>query len=147
MDQVLKCPSCSEQYDRTTRLPLVLICGHTLCKECAQVSRVCPIDQKEDPRSLPQISHSYHLLDLVEQISSMHQTIKYLQLNPQQRFDAMREQVELAMQQGAYGLSSGLIYLPGRFASTEEGNRLTPEQQRAKLELVVKVADEVWGSS
>jgi len=33
------------------------------------------------------------------------------------------------------------------FASTEEGNLLTPDQQRAKLELVVEVADEVWGSA
>ncbi len=33
------------------------------------------------------------------------------------------------------------------FASTEEGNILTPDQQRAKLELVVEVADEVWGST
>jgi 5-methyltetrahydropteroyltriglutamate--homocysteine methyltransferase len=33
------------------------------------------------------------------------------------------------------------------FASTEEGNRLTPDEQRAKLELVVDVADEVWGST
>ncbi|PON12136.1 hypothetical protein C2W62_41205 [Candidatus Entotheonella serta] len=33
------------------------------------------------------------------------------------------------------------------FASTEEGNMLTPNQQRAKLELVVQVAEEVWGSA
>lgn len=32
----------------------------------------------------------------------------------------MRYQVALAMQQGAFGLSSGLIYPPGRFASTDE---------------------------
>ncbi len=33
------------------------------------------------------------------------------------------------------------------FASTEEGNKLTPDAQRAKLELVVQVADEVWGGA
>jgi len=33
---------------------------------------------------------------------------------------SMRSEVEKAMQQGAYGLSSGLIYPPGRFAATEE---------------------------
>jgi 5-methyltetrahydropteroyltriglutamate--homocysteine methyltransferase len=33
------------------------------------------------------------------------------------------------------------------FASTEEGNILTPTQQRAKLDLVVEVANEVWGSA
>lgn len=32
----------------------------------------------------------------------------------------MEEQVRLAMEQGAFGLSSGLIYAPGRFAGTEE---------------------------
>ena len=31
------------------------------------------------------------------------------------------------------------------FSSTEEGNRLTIDQERAKLELIVGVADDVWG--
>nr|HRM18941.1 5-methyltetrahydrofolate--homocysteine methyltransferase [Trichococcus flocculiformis] len=31
------------------------------------------------------------------------------------------------------------------FASTEEGNNLTEEQQWAKLALVKQIADEVWG--
>lgn len=34
--------------------------------------------------------------------------------------DRMRAEVREAMEAGAYGLSSGLIYLPGRFATTEE---------------------------
>src|SRR5579875_1393914 len=33
------------------------------------------------------------------------------------------------------------------FASTIEGNRITPEQQRQKLELVARVARSVWGSA
>ena len=33
------------------------------------------------------------------------------------------------------------------FASTEEGNILTEEQQWAKLEMIVKIADEFWGNS
>jgi N-acyl-D-amino-acid deacylase len=33
---------------------------------------------------------------------------------------SMRDEVRAAMEQGAFGLSSGLIYLPGRFAETEE---------------------------
>jgi 5-methyltetrahydropteroyltriglutamate--homocysteine methyltransferase len=32
------------------------------------------------------------------------------------------------------------------FASTEQGNALTADEQKAKLELIVSVADEVWGS-
>jgi 5-methyltetrahydropteroyltriglutamate--homocysteine methyltransferase len=31
------------------------------------------------------------------------------------------------------------------FASTEEGNLLTEDEQWAKLALVVEVADEIWG--
>ena len=31
------------------------------------------------------------------------------------------------------------------FASTEEGNKLSPDDQRRKLELVVKTAEEIWG--
>lgn len=34
--------------------------------------------------------------------------------------DLMRTEVRNAMEQGAFGLSSGLIYAPGRFATTEE---------------------------
>ena len=34
--------------------------------------------------------------------------------------ELMRQEVREAMESGAYGLSSGLIYLPGRFATTEE---------------------------
>jgi 5-methyltetrahydropteroyltriglutamate--homocysteine methyltransferase len=31
------------------------------------------------------------------------------------------------------------------FASTEEGNALTADQQRRKLELVVRTAEAIWG--
>jgi 5-methyltetrahydropteroyltriglutamate--homocysteine methyltransferase len=32
------------------------------------------------------------------------------------------------------------------FSSTEEGNRLTIDDERAKLELIVQVAADIWGS-
>jgi N-acyl-D-amino-acid deacylase len=38
----------------------------------------------------------------------------------EEELELMREQVALGMEQGAFGLSSGLIYTPGRFAPTEE---------------------------
>ncbi len=37
-----------------------------------------------------------------------------------EELEHMREQVTFAMDAGAFGLSSGLIYAPGRFANTEE---------------------------
>lgn len=33
------------------------------------------------------------------------------------------------------------------FASTEEGNAITPDEQKAKLELVVKTAEAIWGEA
>ena len=33
---------------------------------------------------------------------------------------AMRDEVALAMRQGAFGLSSGLVYIPGKFSETDE---------------------------
>jgi dihydroorotase/N-acyl-D-amino-acid deacylase len=37
-----------------------------------------------------------------------------------EEIEQMREEVRVAMEQGAFGLSSGLLYAPGSFASTEE---------------------------
>jgi 5-methyltetrahydropteroyltriglutamate--homocysteine methyltransferase len=31
------------------------------------------------------------------------------------------------------------------FSSTEQGNKLTIDEERAKLELIVEVADDIWG--
>lgn len=41
-------------------------------------------------------------------------------LPTQEEIDRMQAVVETAMQQGAYGLSSGLVYIPGKFSETEE---------------------------
>ena len=35
--------------------------------------------------------------------------------------------------------------MAGGFASTSAGNVLTPDQQKAKLELVVTTEERVWG--
>lgn len=45
----------------------------------------------------------------------------------QSEMQRMREQVRLAMQEGAVGLSSGLMYLPGQYAATQEVIDLTRE--------------------
>jgi N-acyl-D-amino-acid deacylase len=56
-----------------------------------------------------------------------HNTIRMLTVGPEERrqattgeIAAMRAQVEQAMDQGACGLSTGLIYTPGKWAPTEE---------------------------
>ena len=37
-----------------------------------------------------------------------------------EEMQAMRDEVDLAMRQGAFGLSTGLVYIPGSFAETDE---------------------------
>jgi N-acyl-D-amino-acid deacylase len=55
-----------------------------------------------------------------------HNTIRTLEMKGERgapndhQLSRMREHVELAMQQGACGFSTGLIYRPGRWADTEE---------------------------
>jgi 5-methyltetrahydropteroyltriglutamate--homocysteine methyltransferase len=59
--------------------------------------------------------------------------------------DALRRRIDAATQ---YVSIDQLALSPQcGFASTEEGNVLTYDQQRAKLALVVEVAQEVWGVS
>lgn len=100
MESMLECPVCIDRFDRTTRLPLVLLCGHTLCKQCATDIKgdseaiICPLDKKQDRRPLVQISHSYHILELIEHIAQMSQTLKYLKLDPEERIEAMRNQAK-----------------------------------------------------
>jgi hypothetical protein len=56
------CKKCSNKYDDSDRLPLVVGCGHTLCKECYIANTLmdtnkikCPFDEKEFalPNDLP----------------------------------------------------------------------------------------------
>ncbi len=57
--------------------------------------------------------------------------------------DALKRRIEEA---SAYVDIEQLCLSPQcGFSSTEEGNRLTIDEQRAKLELIVQVASEVWG--
>jgi 5-methyltetrahydropteroyltriglutamate--homocysteine methyltransferase len=59
--------------------------------------------------------------------------------------DALKRRIDAAAQ---YVALEQLALSPQcGFASTEEGNLLTYEQQRAKLALVVEVAQEVWGGA
>lgn len=101
----MECPVCSENFDRLKHCPLVLLCGHTLCKECTSLLRsqkdgiICPLDRKVDKRQLEQISHSYHILELMEQISQMQNTIKYLKLSPSDRIEALQESAQTRLKE------------------------------------------------
>lgn len=34
MNKVFQCPKCLNVFDKNTRIPLILPCGHVLCKYC-----------------------------------------------------------------------------------------------------------------
>ena len=34
MAELTECPICSERYNRTIKMPKILSCGHSFCKEC-----------------------------------------------------------------------------------------------------------------
>jgi 5-methyltetrahydropteroyltriglutamate--homocysteine methyltransferase len=58
-----------------------------------------------------------------------------------------RELLRRRIEEAAQYVPLDQLCLSGQcgFSSTEEGNRLTIDEQRRKLELIVSVADEVWG--
>ncbi|HEX3714277.1 MAG TPA: 5-methyltetrahydropteroyltriglutamate--homocysteine S-methyltransferase [Trebonia sp.] len=58
-----------------------------------------------------------------------------------------RDDLKRRIDEAAKYLPLDQLCLSGQcgFASTEQGNALTADEQKAKLELIVSVADEVWG--
>ena len=62
---------------------------------------------------------------------------------PEVRYVKTPDGAHLAYQVFGEG-SFDLVFVPG-FASNVEGNAITPDAQRAKMELVVGVATDVWG--
>ena len=65
MEAFLICKNCNNKYDTDKRQPVVLVCGHSCCKECyltsfqPQENKVkCPFDDKmfDTPSELP-INH------------------------------------------------------------------------------------------
>ena len=59
--------------------------------------------------------------------------------------DALKRRIEEAVQH--VELDQLCLSPQCGFSSTVDGNALTPEQQVAKLRLVVETAEEVWGST
>jgi hypothetical protein len=87
MQSSIKCPVCSEVFDRDQHLPLIIQCGHTVCKVCCtgiqRKSRavVCPLDRKADRRDIEAIPFSLQILELIRHISAMQQTIDDLTID------------------------------------------------------------------
>jgi DNA repair exonuclease SbcCD ATPase subunit len=87
----IECPVCQEKYNRKAHLPLVLKCGHSVCKGCAQsIYRAkgkveCPLERTVDDRSPDDISTSYQILELIDMVAEMESQIRHLKLTPEER--------------------------------------------------------------
>lgn len=72
MEAFIECPVCKEVYDHSIKAPLVLACGHTLCKKCAlRLAGIyrfirCPIDRRTDGRDIGQISVNYSVIQILD---------------------------------------------------------------------------------
>lgn len=91
MQTSVQCPICAECYNKSINSPLVLQCGHTVCKQCVRAlfnherQVICPVDRKKDTRNLENIPPSLQILELVEYITKMQDEIEYLKLSPEEK--------------------------------------------------------------
>lgn len=93
-----ECPVCSESFNRHQRMPLVLLCGHSVCKKCVlelidiKKMLICPLDRKIDNRPINQISFSYTILELIDHVSTISAKLKFLSLTPEQRVELFEKE-------------------------------------------------------
>lgn len=63
------CPVCMETYDTSQHAPLVMSCGHTLCRTCVSAlptPRACPVCRQPETRSLSANPRNYALAEAAE---------------------------------------------------------------------------------
>jgi hypothetical protein len=72
MEDYLTCNVCVELFDNKEHLPLILSCGHTLCRCCissihqAQGFIMCPIDRSPESKPIESLITNLALLQLVD---------------------------------------------------------------------------------
>lgn len=72
MEDYLTCNVCVELFDNKEHLPLILSCGHSLCKCCissirqAQGFIMCPIDRSPESKPIESLITNLALLQLVD---------------------------------------------------------------------------------
>jgi hypothetical protein len=66
---VLDCQICFEDYDIKTNKPLVLDCGHSICRNCLRsvlaTNRKCPFDKVTLTRSLDSYPINWAYIDII----------------------------------------------------------------------------------
>lgn len=100
MEYIIECPICGEEYARNEHIPLVLSCGHSICKLCAgnlQASFgeiACPLDKKVDLRKINEITYCYTILDLIEKVIPLEKKLKFLKMSPAEQQKVIQEKVK-----------------------------------------------------
>ena len=79
MEEFIECQICSERYNATIKMPKILNCGHTFCKECLTKSLKyskdlsCSICRQKtnikDPEQLITNRTIYDLLDKAQNVN------------------------------------------------------------------------------
>lgn len=73
--EFLSCPICRHEFDRVSRQPISLACGHTLCKSCLCKlhRRQCPFDQSSVSIEAEDLPVNTALLQLISPSVASHQ--------------------------------------------------------------------------
>lgn len=78
MSEYTSCPICYETFDANDHLPLILSCGHTICKSSlrsiADTSSqlLCPLDRKPESRPISRLPKNILILQIAEQSRAPH---------------------------------------------------------------------------
>jgi hypothetical protein len=71
----MECGVCLETYDSAQKQPVVLDCGHTICKECItdilDMGSTCPFDRKQIAKGLADLSINYSLMEMIEKFNEV----------------------------------------------------------------------------
>lgn len=104
MEYIIECPICGEEYARNEHIPLVLSCGHSICKNCAQDLQkkfgeiACPLDKKLDSRNINEITYCFTILDLIERVIPLEKKLQFMKMSQEQKnkliFDKGKEKIE-----------------------------------------------------
>lgn len=100
MEYIIECPICGEEYARNEHIPLVLSCGHSICKVCAASLQLnfgeiaCPLDKKVDLRKINEITYCYTILDLIERVIPLENKLKFLKMSPAEQKKVIQEKVK-----------------------------------------------------
>ena len=98
----LECPICTIPYNRHQHAPLILLCGHTLCKSCVNKlfhparNIICPLDRKVDNRKFAHIPQSLLVIEMIDTITRMKEQIDFLKLMPEEKRVRKAERLQAA---------------------------------------------------